>query len=188
VTNSIDPGQHIWWLASRSMGVVAMLLVSMSLAFGLAMSGRLVRGPGVNARLKTVHEQEEQPGGTRVGARAERVRDPEQVDGERQAVQLAPGRDADQPAHVEAQRDDRGEPARDDPGRGPQRARGQRERDGDSGHAGVEERIGEQEQSVEDDRQQAAERQRLGISALPIVVAGLPRALGSRRPLVVTSR
>jgi sulfoxide reductase heme-binding subunit YedZ len=56
VTNSIDPGQHIWWLASRSMGVVAMLLVSMSLAFGLAMSGRLVRGPGVNARLKTVHE------------------------------------------------------------------------------------------------------------------------------------
>jgi predicted ferric reductase len=56
VTGSIDPGQHIWWLASRSMGVVAMLLVSMSLAFGLAMSGRLVRGPGVNARLKTVHE------------------------------------------------------------------------------------------------------------------------------------
>ncbi len=56
MTGSIDPGQHIWWLASRSMGVVAMLLVSMSLAFGLAMSGRLVRGPGVNARLKTVHE------------------------------------------------------------------------------------------------------------------------------------
>jgi sulfoxide reductase heme-binding subunit YedZ len=56
VTNSIDPGQHVWWLASRSMGVVAMVLVSVSVAFGLAMSGRLVRGPGVAARLKTIHE------------------------------------------------------------------------------------------------------------------------------------
>jgi methionine sulfoxide reductase heme-binding subunit len=56
VTNSVDPGQHMWWLASRSFGVVAMVLVSLSVAFGLAMSGRLVRGPGVAARLKAVHE------------------------------------------------------------------------------------------------------------------------------------
>jgi sulfoxide reductase heme-binding subunit YedZ len=56
VTNSIDPGQHVWWLASRSVGVVAMLLVSLSVALGLAMSGRLVRGPGVASRLKTYHE------------------------------------------------------------------------------------------------------------------------------------
>jgi len=56
VTNTIDPGQHIWWLASRSVGVVAMLLVSLSVAFGLAMSGRLVRGPGVTGRIKTMHE------------------------------------------------------------------------------------------------------------------------------------
>ena len=56
MTNSIDPGQHLWWLASRSMGVVAMVLVSLSVALGLAMSGRIVRGPGVAARLKTVHE------------------------------------------------------------------------------------------------------------------------------------
>lgn len=56
MTNSIDPGQHMWWLASRSMGVVAMVLVSLSVAFGLAMSGRLVRGPGVTSRLKTMHE------------------------------------------------------------------------------------------------------------------------------------
>jgi len=36
VTDTIDPCQHVWWLASRSMGVVAMALVSMSVAFGLA--------------------------------------------------------------------------------------------------------------------------------------------------------
>jgi sulfoxide reductase heme-binding subunit YedZ len=56
MTNSIDPGQHLWWLASRSMGVVAMVIVSLSVALGLAMSGRIVRGPGVAAWLKTFHE------------------------------------------------------------------------------------------------------------------------------------
>jgi sulfoxide reductase heme-binding subunit YedZ len=56
VTTSIDPGQHVWWLASRSFGVVAMVLVSLSVAVGLALSGRLLRGPGVAARVKTLHE------------------------------------------------------------------------------------------------------------------------------------
>jgi len=56
VTQSIDPGHHVWWLASRSMGVVAMMLVSMSVAFGLSISGKLVRGPGVASRLRTMHE------------------------------------------------------------------------------------------------------------------------------------
>jgi methionine sulfoxide reductase heme-binding subunit len=55
MTGSVDPGQHLWWLASRSMGGVAMVLVSMSVAFGLAMSGRLVRGRHA-ARLNTLHE------------------------------------------------------------------------------------------------------------------------------------
>jgi methionine sulfoxide reductase heme-binding subunit len=56
VSTTIDPGQHVWWLASRSMGVVAMVLVSLSVAFGLAMSGKLVRGPGVASRMRAVHE------------------------------------------------------------------------------------------------------------------------------------
>ena len=56
MTGTSDPGQHVWWLASRSVGVVAMVLVSLSVALGLAMSGRIVRGPGVAARLKVVHE------------------------------------------------------------------------------------------------------------------------------------
>jgi methionine sulfoxide reductase heme-binding subunit len=51
-----DPGQHLWWLASRSVGVVAMVLVSLSVGLGLALSGRLLRGPGVPARVKTLHE------------------------------------------------------------------------------------------------------------------------------------
>jgi sulfoxide reductase heme-binding subunit YedZ len=38
------------------MGVVAMVLVSMSVAFGLAMSGKLVRGPGVASRMRSMHE------------------------------------------------------------------------------------------------------------------------------------
>ena len=56
MTGTTDPGQHVWWLASRSMGVVAMALVSISVAFGLAMSGKLVRGPGVASRLRATHE------------------------------------------------------------------------------------------------------------------------------------
>ena len=52
----IDPGQHLWWLASRSLGVVAIVLVSLSVGLGLALSGRLLRGPGVPARVKTLHE------------------------------------------------------------------------------------------------------------------------------------
>jgi sulfoxide reductase heme-binding subunit YedZ len=56
VTTGVDPSEHLWWIASRSIGVVAMLLVSMSVALGLAMSGRLVRGPGVASRMRTMHE------------------------------------------------------------------------------------------------------------------------------------
>lgn len=52
----IDPGQHLWWLASRSFGVVALVLVSLSVGVGLALSGKLLRGPGLPARVKTLHE------------------------------------------------------------------------------------------------------------------------------------
>lgn len=51
-----DPGQHLFWLASRSLGVVAMLLVSLSVGLGLALSGRFSSNPGGPARLKTLHE------------------------------------------------------------------------------------------------------------------------------------
>jgi methionine sulfoxide reductase heme-binding subunit len=51
-----DPTQHVYWLASRGLGVVAMLLVSVSVGLGLALSGRLAMRPGGAARLKTLHE------------------------------------------------------------------------------------------------------------------------------------
>jgi sulfoxide reductase heme-binding subunit YedZ len=51
-----DPTQHIFWLASRSLGIVAMLLVSISVGLGLAFSARLGTKPGSAARLKTLHE------------------------------------------------------------------------------------------------------------------------------------
>jgi sulfoxide reductase heme-binding subunit YedZ len=51
-----DPTQHIFWLGSRSLGIVAMLLVSVSVGLGLAFSARLGSKPGAGARLKTLHE------------------------------------------------------------------------------------------------------------------------------------
>jgi methionine sulfoxide reductase heme-binding subunit len=51
-----DPTQHFFWLASRSLGVIAMLLVSGAVACGLALSGRLSHRPGAAAWLKTAHE------------------------------------------------------------------------------------------------------------------------------------
>ena len=52
----VDPSQHLWWLASRSFGVVAIVLVSLSVGLGLALSGRLLRRRGMPARIKTLHE------------------------------------------------------------------------------------------------------------------------------------
>ncbi len=51
-----DPTQHLAWIGSRSLGIVAMLLVSASVGFGFAMSGRLGGRPGAAARFKTLHE------------------------------------------------------------------------------------------------------------------------------------
>jgi len=51
-----DPSQHFFWLASRALGVVAMLLVTAAVACGLLLSGRLAQRPGASAWLKTAHE------------------------------------------------------------------------------------------------------------------------------------
>lgn len=51
-----DPSQHFFWLASRALGIVAMLLVTAAVACGLALSGRLAQRPGASAWLKTAHE------------------------------------------------------------------------------------------------------------------------------------
>lgn len=51
-----DPTQHLFWLGSRSLGIVAMLLISASTGLGLALSSRVSSWPGAAARLKTLHE------------------------------------------------------------------------------------------------------------------------------------
>jgi sulfoxide reductase heme-binding subunit YedZ len=51
-----DPTQHLFWLASRSLGVVALVLMAASVTIGLFLSGRLIRRPGTPARLRTWHE------------------------------------------------------------------------------------------------------------------------------------
>ena len=45
-----------FWLASRAFGIVALVLLSLSVSLGLAMSGRLLRRPGLPAKLKRHHE------------------------------------------------------------------------------------------------------------------------------------
>ncbi|CAN5558104.1 hypothetical protein BH10ACT11_BH10ACT11_06780 [soil metagenome] len=51
-----DPTQHLFWLGSRSLGIIAILLVSVSTGFGLALSVRVSGRPGAAARFKTLHE------------------------------------------------------------------------------------------------------------------------------------
>jgi sulfoxide reductase heme-binding subunit YedZ len=46
--------EHIFWIASRSAGIVAMLLASCSVGLGLAMATRV--GPFRTADLRTAHE------------------------------------------------------------------------------------------------------------------------------------
>lgn len=54
--NSVDPSEHVFWLAGRAAGVVALLLVSLSVGLGLALSGRISRKPGAPAALRRLHE------------------------------------------------------------------------------------------------------------------------------------
>lgn len=47
---------HMWWLASRASGVVALTLLTASVLLGLAMAGRLARRPGLRVWLNAVHQ------------------------------------------------------------------------------------------------------------------------------------
>jgi methionine sulfoxide reductase heme-binding subunit len=49
--------QHAWWLASRASGIVALTLITISVALGLAQAGRLARAPGRARALTALHEQ-----------------------------------------------------------------------------------------------------------------------------------
>ena len=48
---------HGWWLASRASGLVALVLVTVSVFLGLMMAGKVMRRPGLSKKLMAVHEQ-----------------------------------------------------------------------------------------------------------------------------------
>jgi sulfoxide reductase heme-binding subunit YedZ len=48
---------HIWWLASRASGLIALALITISVGLGLAMAGRLMRRPGRARVMTALHEQ-----------------------------------------------------------------------------------------------------------------------------------
>lgn len=51
-----QPSEQIFWLASRAFGIVAIVTLALSVGLGLAMSGRIVRRPGLPAKLRRYHE------------------------------------------------------------------------------------------------------------------------------------
>jgi len=51
-----DPSEYGWWLAGRASGVVALVLITISVAIGLTMASKLVRARGVGPVLAKVHE------------------------------------------------------------------------------------------------------------------------------------
>jgi sulfoxide reductase heme-binding subunit YedZ len=50
------PIHVIWWLISRSSGIVALTLISFSVLMGLAMATRVLRGPRVRRAVSRLHE------------------------------------------------------------------------------------------------------------------------------------
>ena len=47
---------HGWWLASRASGLVALVMVTISVGLGLAMAGKVMRRPGLSRKLLAIHE------------------------------------------------------------------------------------------------------------------------------------
>ena len=52
----MNPADYGWWLASRASGVVALVLVTVSVAIGLTMASKVVTTRGVRPVLARVHE------------------------------------------------------------------------------------------------------------------------------------
>jgi sulfoxide reductase heme-binding subunit YedZ len=48
--------EYGWWLASRASGIVALILIAVSVAIGLAMAAKAFRKPGLPRILLAIHE------------------------------------------------------------------------------------------------------------------------------------
>ena len=51
-----DPMEYGWWLAGRASGIVALVLIALSVAVGLAMAAKAFRKPGLPRILIAIHE------------------------------------------------------------------------------------------------------------------------------------
>jgi len=47
---------HGWWIASRASGLLALVLVTISVGIGLMMAGKVMRRPGLSRKLIAIHE------------------------------------------------------------------------------------------------------------------------------------
>jgi methionine sulfoxide reductase heme-binding subunit len=63
-----QPSEHLWWLAGRASGFVALLLITASVLIGLAMASKLFRRPGLPRVLSALHEQLAVAGLVAIGA------------------------------------------------------------------------------------------------------------------------
>lgn len=53
---SSHPLHYIWWLASRASGVVALVLITLSVLMGLAMASRTLSPPSIKRTVARLHE------------------------------------------------------------------------------------------------------------------------------------
>ena len=51
-----EPITYLWWLVSRASGIVALLLISLSVLMGLAMANKAIRRPGLKRSIARLHE------------------------------------------------------------------------------------------------------------------------------------
>ena len=51
-----EPLHYLWWLVSRASGIVALLLISLSVLMGLAMATKILRRPGLKRGAARMHE------------------------------------------------------------------------------------------------------------------------------------
>jgi sulfoxide reductase heme-binding subunit YedZ len=51
-----DPSKVLWWLVSRASGIVAFVLICLSVMIGLAMATKVLRGPSLKRACVRLHE------------------------------------------------------------------------------------------------------------------------------------
>lgn len=56
MTPRAEPINYVWWLASRASGIVALVLISLSVLMGLSMATKSIRRPGLKRTIVKLHE------------------------------------------------------------------------------------------------------------------------------------